>query len=120
MSDKKVVKKVGINDFDEDGKEEIQDTVSANAKLLGADEWEGPRQFKPDDQWGICATCQSFQYCRTEFDKMFAKCSETNMMLNQKDRMTECTMYAKIGQMDLRDMQQIAWYINPSKRKVGF
>lgn len=120
MAEKKV-KKISISDFDDESKEQMKEQITANAKRIGADEWEGIKHYRAEeDIWGICATCQSFQFCRTEFDKMFARCSDTRLILNQKDRMTECTMFTKIGEMDLRDMQQIAWYINSEKRKIGF
>ena len=112
--------KMKYNELDPDDKNKISEMVSANAKLIGADEWEGPKTYRADDSWGICHTCNWFQFAKTEFGKVFAKCSELKVMLDQKDRMTECTMYEKIGQMSLNDMQQIALYINPSKRKVGF
>jgi hypothetical protein len=118
MSEKK--KGTRVSDLG-DEKGQIAETISANAKLIGADDWEGPKYYRQNkDKWGICALCDWFQFCETEFGKQFAKCAETKLMLDLKDRMIECTMFQKIGQMNLQDMQQIAWYINPQKRKVGF
>jgi hypothetical protein len=42
------------------------------------------------------------------------------MPLTDADPITECTEYDKRGVMDIHDMKQIAWLIDPPKREVGF
>jgi len=34
--------------------------------------------------------------------------------------MTKCTKYSKVGEMGIREMQAIAWIIDPERRKIGF
>lgn len=112
MSDK-------INNFTEDERENIEASVKAGARSIGADEWEGVRHFIADSKWGICRHCESFQHCKTEFGREFAKCGAFGLVLNQNDRMEECTMYEKFGDMSIQDMQAIAYIIEP-KRGAGF
>lgn len=73
------------------------------------------------DRLGICCDCSLLDFTRSEFGRVFAKCSKKKMRLEGKDRIVECTSYWQKGQMDLYEMYDIATLIEISKIEIkGF
>ena len=111
-----------FSDLEDKEKEKIRDQVNSHAKVFGADDYEDMSLPLQDaDRYGECKNCYNFQYVRTEFRFVFARCSETKMVLSGKDRVVECTMFTSKNSMSLRDMENIAWLVDPTGRQgVGF
>lgn len=72
------------------------------------------------EEYGICRTCCSFRYARTEFEVKRAWCREIRMTLSSSEPITQCSMHDPKGGMSLDTMWKIATKIDPPKRKAGF
>ncbi len=112
-----------FSDFSEEEGQSEEDALNALADAHGLGMWDTPGLiFKEDlkSVYGICASCNNFYYCRQAYQNKRAYCNRFEILLMGKDRMIECNKYEGKGQLTLNQMKDIALYVNPSKRKVGF
>lgn len=117
-----------IFDDDREDKERAKalQNVELNAKFITGEDIWGDVEGSNDSrilwsEYGLCHDCEYFRAVRTEYGKMFAQCELFDKTLNTNDPVTSCTKYSKKGQMNLRDMKEIAVIIDPDKKdKVGF
>lgn len=105
--------------------ENIEEELESKATELGMDSYSsysGGNDLKLlKDFIGICADCKSLQYCRTEFGKVFAKCSHYEIGLTGQNRITECTCHDPKGVLSLQEMYAIATLVDPEDQSVkGF
>jgi hypothetical protein len=88
------------------------------------------KESVPKD-FGLCSSCSSFTYVRTEFDIPVAQCgsyaisaggeSFGKLQLHTGRPVTDCTNFDRVGSISLREMYDMAVMIDISKRvKVGF
>lgn len=109
-----------LADFDKKEKAKIEDEISANAASIGQERYSRSLNHSNHHEYGLCNTCNQFNYARTAFTIRHAKCSEYEITLNQQDPITECTNYAKRGALSLNEMYDIALIITPPTDKIGF
>jgi len=106
----------------EDHDKERDHLESQSEAQTGLGMWQAPGLIFSEDlkrTYGICAKCDEFQYCRQSYQNKRAYCSRFEMMLSGKDKMVECNKFSKRGQLNLNQMADLAWLINPAK-KTGF
>ena len=74
------------------------------------------------EKFGLCASCNLFSYAASQYGHEYAKCDchEMSHWPIAAGRIEKCSRYEKLGQMSLREMCEIAYYINPDKKKTGF
>jgi hypothetical protein len=80
-------------------------------------------QHKVSHDFGICSSCDSFNYVRYEFGKEKFLCGYDKSMMcwpNGNERIVQCVNYAQRGRLSLTEMADIATYINNDKKKIGF
>ena len=114
-----------FNELEEDERHKLEDELDSKAEILGLNSYntyESRNNFNSLEQAiGICSNCKNLQYCRTEFDNIFARCSEFEIRLNGQNKITECTFHNAKGVLSLSDMQNIAILIDPSESEIkGF
>lgn len=67
----------------------------------------------------LCRNCQWASVIRGAADSQeFMRCSYHEKVISFP--VVECTDFADTNQSKLRDMEKIAWVIEPSKRRAGF
>ena len=108
-------------DLEDKTKTKMENELEAEASKLGMDSWESVRGTSIlEDRIGLCAKCKRLNYCRTEFDNIFASCSEFEFKLSGQNRVVECNEFSPRGSLSLIDMFGIATIIELNDRKVGF
>lgn len=73
--------------------------------------------------YGLCATCNFFFFTRRQYGTENATCVYCNparAFPNCSDPISTCSFYEQKGQTSLREMADIATYIDPHKNAVGF
>lgn len=113
-----------VSDLDEKDRNSLRESLDAQATLLGQDIWDKTSpNMKFDslrDQLGICCDCANLYYCRTEYERVFAFCDIMKVRLYAQDRMVECNIYSRRGEMPLEDMIPMATIIEIGKKEIGF
>jgi hypothetical protein len=114
-----------LSDLESEVKQQIENELEAKSSELGMDAYDsysGGNDLKLlKDFIGICADCKSLQYCKTEFGKVFAKCSHYEMKLSGQNRITECTCHDPKGVLSLQEMYAMAHLIDADPLSVkGF
>ena len=114
-----------FSELEEDERHRLEDELDSKAEVLGLNtynSYESRSSFNSLEQTiGICSNCKNLQYCRTEFNNVFARCSEFEIKLNGQNKVTECTFHNAKGTLSLSDMENIAILIDPSESKIkGF
>ena len=118
--DKERVQMKKLNSLEKKERNKIEAEIQASA-LIVVDDEIGETRRKSDSGFGICDTCKWFEFAKTEFGIVRAQCSSFNVPLNASIKIVECSAYKGKHQMELYDMQQIAWLIDPAKpNKVGY
>lgn len=108
-------------DLENKQKIKIENNLEAEASKLGMDSWEDTHIVNLlENQIGLCAKCKYLKYCRTEFDNVFAICSEFEFKLSGQNRVIECNQFSPRGSLSLNDMFGIATIIEIHGKKVGF
>lgn len=103
-----------------DEKEKDRDLIEARASQLGLCSYNADEGNKAPDGFGLCSSCKLFQFARTEFSVIFAKCAEFEIPLSSQRPVTDCSGYVKRGALTLMEMYGMAADIKPAKDKVGF
>jgi hypothetical protein len=73
--------------------------------------------------FGLCSSCNDFNYVRYEFGKEKFGCGYDKYMMNWptgNERIVECLNYVERGKLSLNEMANLATYINNDKKKIGF
>ncbi len=70
--------------------------------------------------FGLCSTCNNFHGATSKFGRVFARCEDMGIKLNQTDPIIECTYYDQRGVLDLKDMKEMAVMIEVEKKTIGF
>lgn len=113
-----------FNDLEKKDRDNLREVIDISASLAGQESWntKTPHVKYSDlkSRLGICHDCIHLAYCRTEFGTIYAKCTELEIIFNANDRMTECNVYSRRGQMSLDDMLSLATIIEIKKREIGF
>ena len=116
-------KPLKFKDMENEEHDKERDHLESQSEAqTGLGMWEAPGSIMSEDLkriYGLCADCNNFQYCRQSYMNKRAFCSRFEMFLTGMDRMVECNKYEKRGQLNLNQMADIAWLIQPTK-KVGF
>jgi len=108
---------------DEDRKviEEELDSKSQQMGMTSFETYGVSERNTIKDQIGLCADCKSFNYCRSEFGSVIARCEEFNIRLSGQNRITECNLHSPKRALTLNEMYSIAYLIDPSEPSVkGF
>jgi hypothetical protein len=101
--------------------EENLDTISASLGMDSYDSYSNSGDSSLKDSIGICFNCKNLNYCRTEFDAVFARCERFEFKLSGQNRIVECNSHSPKGVMSLSEMYSIAYLIDPSEKKIkGF
>jgi len=69
---------------------------------------------------GICHDCDSLECVKTEFGNVLARCDSFGIQLSRTEKMIECTEYKQTGQLELWQMQEMAYIIELKGNTVGF
>ena len=79
--------------------------------------------------YGLCSTCDYFNYQRTAYKNIRCWCSYWIEVLgapspsavrpNNVDPVANCTNYRDKHSMDIHEMRQIAWHIDVKKTRVA-
>lgn len=79
-------------------------------------------EVKPTNKafFGMCASCKGFSYAETEFGVLVAFCKRFKIKRKAGSVVKTCYEYEQRGQMDLYEMREIAYLIEPVKDKLGF
>jgi hypothetical protein len=105
-------------------KKSIENELEAKSTELGMDSWESQGNSSDSilkNQIGICYNCKYLQYCRTEFNNVFAKCSELDFKLSGQNRIVECNIHSAKNVLSLNEMYNMAYLIEAGEEKVkGF
>lgn len=106
-------------------KDDIHDTITASASMVGAVDWKGSHTHTAPDGFGLCSTCKNFRYVTSEFRTRLAQCGQytrDNQIINltDADPVKSCTSYDEVGTLSLWDMLGMATLIEPPPRKIGF
>jgi len=114
-----------LSDLEKDVRDNIEEELESKATELGMDSYSsyaGGNDLKLlKDFIGICADCKSLQYCKTEFGKVFARCSHYEIGLTGQNRITECTCHDPKGILSLQEMYAMATLIDVDQPSVrGF
>ncbi len=114
-----------FSDIDKEERQTIENELYSKSQALGMDSYES---YGNDAQTGLkallgmCATCKSLNYCKTEFGIVHAICNQFDFKLSGKNRITECNLHSPKHVLSLNEMYSIAYIIDiDSDRKVkGF
>jgi hypothetical protein len=116
--------------FEKPGIDESDDLLKLTRQLglergrLGlGDEREHHAARKEVSSYGMCASCTSFEYVRSEHKVLHSSCWRMkDFNPSAADPVVECTAYEKIGAMSLTTMAEIATLIEvkAEKEPVGF
>jgi hypothetical protein len=115
-----------VSTLDKDKKTEIENQVESMAGSLGlGDMWTQPglserRDTGLKNMVGLCSMCTHLNYCKGEYGTVHAHCEEYGIRLTGRERVKECTKYARRGQMLLSEALQMAHIIEVGKREIGF
>lgn len=113
-----------LSDLENSKKKQIESELESSSTEIGLDPWESHGTKDSNvlkNQIGICYNCKFLQYCRTEFNNVFAKCSELEFKLSGQNRIEECNIHSPKNVLSLSEMYNMAYLIEPSKEKVkGF
>ena len=105
-----------LSDLEKNTRDNIEEELESKATELGMDSYSsyaGGNDLKLlKDFIGICADCKSLQYCKTEFGKVFARCSHYEIGLTGQNRITECTCHDPKGVLSLQEMYAMATLID--------
>ncbi len=105
-----------LSELEEEDKSRIENELEAKSSELGMDSYDsyaGGNDLKLlKDFIGICADCKSLQYCKSEFGKVFARCSHYEMKLTGQNRIMECTCHDPKGVLSLQEMYAMAYLID--------
>lgn len=122
MSDDKPKK---FADMDSTEFRRIGNELEAHASNLGQESYDkdwGSTE-KPDtrleETLGICASCSQLLCAESQYGNVFARCGQFDAALTGKNRIVNCTAYQKRGKLSLNEMYQMAWIIEPVKKKIG-
>lgn len=107
-----------LSDYEDKTKQAIEDTVEHQGKQI-VDTYYDESYTKVDDDYGLCTDCKEFKITKMEFGDVFAECQTWDTRRRSQRRVTECSRYDKRGQMNLAEMQQIAYIIEVGGRRVG-
>jgi len=110
-----------ISEYKREEKQAIMDKVDAFASPISDPYFnefrEGTDKREVMDLFGMCGNCGYLEYCRTEFGKFHAGCSNFDITLKGGERIVDCTGFSKRGLMTLNDMKEIAYIIEVEKKK---
>lgn len=85
--------------------------------------YEGKRNAVPE-RFGLCSSCTSFLYVQYDSGKENIGClydaRHTLRIPNGNNPVNKCSNYSKRGQSSLQQMAEIAYFIEGSKKKIGF
>lgn len=114
-----------LSDLEKNTRDNIEEELDSKATELGMDSYSsyvGGNDLKLlKDFIGICADCKSLQYCKTEFGKVFSRCSHYEIGLTGQNRITECTCHDPKGVLSLQEMYAMATLIDSDPPSVkGF
>lgn len=103
-----------------DESEKDRELVEARASQLGLSSYNADEGNKAPDGFGLCSGCNLFQFARTEFSVIFARCAEFEIQLSSQRPVTDCSGYVKRGALTLMEMYGMAAEIRPARDKAGF
>lgn len=114
-----------ISDLEGKEKGKMEDLLESKSTELGMDTYEGHEaggDYKLlKDLIGICYNCKSLNYCKTEFQNVFAKCGHYEMRLYGQNRIVECNQHTPRGVLSLAEMYSLATLIDLDEPMVkGF
>jgi hypothetical protein len=73
------------------------------------------------DTFGICSQCSNFIYLRTKYDKEFTDCSWlNNIKPTSVDPIMVCVHFSNRNQLGIKDMWNLATFIEVGDKKIGF
>ena len=107
-------------DNKEQGK--IKTDISCDLYRLTDTEWDDSvsnRNSLKEDCYGMCATCKSLEYARTEFGVVRSYCTAFDMLIISGRVITECTHYTKTGSLTLNQMYDMAVILELEDEKVA-
>lgn len=113
-----------LSDLDKDEKRNVEEQLESVSASMGMDVWESYSlngSVILQDLIGICYNCKNLNYCKTEFNSVYAVCTIFETRLSGQNRINECNVHSRKGDMTLNEMYSIAYLIEPSEEKVeGF
>jgi len=112
-----------IHDYSDDEKKIIDRGIDAHAHQINPEPYYNEfRDINTNDLenlFGICYRCRYFNYCITEFARVYSRCGNFDISLRGGDRMLDCTDFDQKGIMTLNEMKEIAYYIDVDIKKIG-
>lgn len=110
-----------LEDLDKESKSKIVERVNNASERIGIDSFHGPiGNNNLEDKYGICNSCKEFQFAKSEFRIVIARCNDFDIFLHSSNPIKECTNYDKKGTLPLHLMLDIAIIIEPAKNETGF
>jgi hypothetical protein len=113
-----------ISDLEGKEKTNMEELLESKSTELGVDSYEGHSggDYKLlKDLIGICYNCKSLNYCKTEFQNVYARCGHYEMILHGQNRIVECNNHTPRGVLSLTEMYSLATLIDLDKPMVkGF
>ena len=113
-----------FSNLDNDERKTIEEELDSKSQEMGMTSFEsyGTQENNAmKDLVGLCADCKMFNYCKTEFGTVLAKCEEFNIRLSGQNRITECNLHSPKRALTLNEMYSIAYLIDPAEPSVkGF
>lgn len=115
-----------VKELEKTVKESIENEIEAGAGMLGLGDLYSQTSHSEMNETGLknilglCAYCKELDYCKGEYGTVFAKCNYYDIRLRGRERMEECTRYAKRGQMLLQEALTMAHIIDIDNHKIGF
>lgn len=114
-----------LSDLEKSERRTIEENLDTLSASLGMDSYDSHSNRGDINHLkeliGICFNCKNLNYCRTEFDAVFARCERFEFKLNGQNRIVECNSHSPRGVMSLAEMYAIAYLIDPSEKQIkGF
>ena len=114
-----------LKDLSSEDRRDVEEVLEVKATELGMDSYDaylGGSDYKLlHDIIGMCASCKSLQYCKTEFNKVFAKCGHYEITLSGNNRIVDCNSHNPRGVLSLEEMYALATLIDLDDHKIkGF
>ena len=114
-----------FSDLDNDSRKLIEEELDSKSSSLGMDSWESysknEAMKKMKDEIGICYDCKYLNYCKSEFGKVHAVCSNFEAKLSGQNRIVECNCHSPRNMLSLTEMYSMAYIIEPDEVKTeGF
>ena len=110
------------NELKEQEKSKIKTDISCDLYRLTDTEWDDSvsnRNSLKEECYGMCATCKSLEFARTDFGVVRSYCTSFDIVVVSGRVITECTNYVRIGSLTLNQMYEMAFILELEEDKVA-